>query len=96
MADNRRLPRPDADVWDWQRLAACRSMDNSRFFPLDGERGHARARREADAKRVCHDCPVLRQCRNYALTVHEPYGVWGGMTQSERRTILHGRRARKV
>ena len=96
MADTRRLPPPDADLWDWQRLAACRSMDDSHFFPLDGERGHARDQREADAKRVCQGCPVLRQCRSHALTVHEPYGVWGGLTQAERQTILHSGRHGEV
>lgn len=87
MSDTRRLPPPKVDRWDWQRLAACRTMDSSQFFPFHGERGGSRARREAEAKRVCHVCPVQRQCRDHALTVREPYGVWGGLTASERQSM---------
>lgn len=37
------------------------------------------------AKAVCQVCPVQRQCRDYAITINEPYGIWGGLTESERR-----------
>jgi WhiB family redox-sensing transcriptional regulator len=84
MADTRRLPVPVTDVWDWQMRGACRGMDSTFFFHPDGERGSARAGREARAKQVCRACPVLEQCRAHALAVHEPYGVWGGLTESER------------
>jgi WhiB family transcriptional regulator, redox-sensing transcriptional regulator len=84
MADTRRLPVPVTDVWDWQMRGACRGMDSTSFFHPDGERGSARAGREARAKQVCQACPVLEQCRAHALAVHEPYGVWGGLTESER------------
>ena len=36
------------------------------------------------AKAICATCPVLEQCREYALSAHEPYGIWGGMTEEER------------
>ena len=52
MADTRRLPGPNADMWDWQLEGSCRGMDSASFFHPDGERGPARARREARAKAV--------------------------------------------
>ena len=91
MADVRRLPGPNADVWDWQRLGACRGMDSTFFFHPDGERGPARAHRERRAKAVCQGCPVIEPCRRHALATREPYGVWGGLTEDERRLALHGR-----
>ena len=84
MADTRRLPGPNADRWDWQLVAACRGMSSSFFFHPEGERGPARARREANAKAVCMQCPALLACRRHALEVHEPYGIWGGLSEGER------------
>lgn len=88
MADTRRLPGPNADVWDWQMLGSCRGMASSAFFHPEGERGPARARRETSAKAVCLECPVLAECRAHALAVHEPYGIWGGLSESERAGIV--------
>ncbi|RZT88324.1 WhiB family redox-sensing transcriptional regulator [Pseudonocardia sediminis] len=97
MADIRRLPGPVADIYDWQMEGACRGMDSAFFFHPEGERGPARARREARAKQVCNECPVVAQCRQHALEVHEPYGIWGGLSESERDTIIRGpRRTLKV
>lgn len=84
MADVRRLPTPVSEVWDWQLHGACRGADTMLFFHPDGERGSARRRRQAAAKAVCARCPVLDECRAHALSVHEPYGVWGGMSEEER------------
>jgi WhiB family redox-sensing transcriptional regulator len=67
-------------------------MDSGSFFHPDGERGPARARREARAKAICHTCPVLEMCREHALTVHEPYGIWGGLSESERETIIRSQK----
>jgi WhiB family transcriptional regulator, redox-sensing transcriptional regulator len=63
-------------------------MDSALFFHPAGERGPARASREVHAKRICSGCPVLSQCRAHALAVHEPYGVWGGLSESERDDIV--------
>jgi WhiB family transcriptional regulator, redox-sensing transcriptional regulator len=60
-------------------------MDSSLFFHPEYERGQARAARDERAKAVCRGCPVLAACREHALTVREPYGVWGAMTVEERR-----------
>lgn len=88
MADVRRLPTPVSEVWDWQLHGACRGADTVLFFHPDGERGSARRRRQAAAKAVCARCPVLQDCRRHALQVHEPYGIWGGMSEEERARAL--------
>jgi WhiB family redox-sensing transcriptional regulator len=88
MTDTRRLPRPTTAAWDWQLRAACRGVDSTRFFNPEGERGPARQRRDASAKAVCAGCPVLMQCRGHALSVREPYGIWGGLSPHERDGIL--------
>lgn len=92
MADIRRLPGPVADLWEWQLQGACRDEDASLFFHPEGERGHARESRELAAKRICARCPVLNNCLRAALSAHEPYGVWGGATESERIEMLAGQR----
>jgi WhiB family redox-sensing transcriptional regulator len=84
MADIRRLPGPNADRWEWQLQGACRGEDSSLFFHPEGERGPSRAAREIAAKEVCARCPVVGPCRAQALATREPYGVWGGMSESER------------
>ncbi len=40
------------------------------------------------AKAVCQVCPVQGECREYALSIKEPYGIWGGLTETERRQTL--------
>ena len=81
------------DSGDWQARAACLGNDWAVFFSPDAERGHARDRREAQARQICLPCPVLEQCRDHALAVGEPYGVWGGMTEADRRR--HTKRLRR-
>ncbi|MCQ4120613.1 WhiB family transcriptional regulator [Rhodococcus tibetensis] len=78
-------PTREEIVGNWQLRAACRGTDLAVFFSPDGERGSARDRREAQARQICMPCPVLAQCRDHALTVGEPYGVWGGLTEADRR-----------
>nr|WP_269965331.1 WhiB family transcriptional regulator [Corynebacterium meitnerae] len=82
------LPGPNADFWDWQLHGACRGEASEVFYHPDGERGRARANRENRAKAICFSCPVLEQCRAHALAVAEPYGIWGGMSESERQAAL--------
>ncbi len=87
MADVSRLPRPHSEAWEWQLLGSCRGADSDLFFHPENERGLSRARREAAAKAICFRCPVLDRCREHALTVREPYGVWGGMSEAEREHV---------
>ncbi|AVT35005.1 MULTISPECIES: WhiB family transcriptional regulator [unclassified Plantactinospora] len=88
MSNVRRLPGPIVDLWEWQRLGACRGRDSAQFFHPEGERGSSRNRREASAKAVCVTCPVRAECAAHALAVREPYGVWGGFSESERLRLL--------
>lgn len=88
MVEIRRLPRPVAEAWEWQRLGACRGHDSAVFFHPDGERGSSRTRREARAKALCRRCPVRSECAAHALASREPYGVWGGFTEGERLRLL--------
>lgn len=91
-----RLPKPVAEVWDWQRLGACRGANDAVFFHPDSERGAAREARETRAKAICQRCPVLASCREYALAAEEPYGVWGGLGEQERRVIVAQRHQRRA
>ncbi|VEG27506.1 WhiB family transcriptional regulator [Actinomyces howellii] len=93
MGDSARLPGPITALWEWQYRGACMGMDSTTFFHPEGERGSARRRRDEGAKAVCRTCEVLEICREHALSTHEPYGVWGGMTEEERRAVLAGRRS---
>ncbi|MGA9870640.1 MAG: WhiB family transcriptional regulator [Rhodococcus sp. (in: high G+C Gram-positive bacteria)] len=79
-----RLPKPRNDEWEWQIEAACRSMPIGMFFPPRGLRGSALAKAERDAKLVCAQCPIVERCLQHALDCGEPYGVWGGLTVTER------------
>lgn len=83
---------PVADTWGWQQAGLCRSRSSELFFHPEGERGTAKRTREERAKEVCRNCPVIAECRAHALTVQEPYGVWGGLTEEERTAILQSPR----
>ncbi|RZT26959.1 MULTISPECIES: WhiB family transcriptional regulator [Kribbella] len=83
-----RLPRPLMDLWDWQSQAACRDVNPELFFSPESERGVRKRAREMVAKSLCGTCPVQPECRQHALAVGEPYGVWGGTTESERDNTL--------
>lgn len=87
MPDVSRLPAPLIDSYDWQLRGACRGADSAVFFLPDGERGPSKRRRERQAKAFCNGCAVLEQCREFALSSQEPYGVWGGLTPRERELL---------
>lgn len=58
------------------------------FPPPQFERKADRAERERRAKAICAECPVRRECLDYALSIREPHGIWGGLNEVERKTIL--------
>jgi WhiB family redox-sensing transcriptional regulator len=76
---------------DWQESAVCRSVDPELFFPEHAGPSH-------EAKRVCAECPVRAECLADALAHRDRYGIWGGLTDRERRRLIprpgrgHGRR----
>jgi WhiB family redox-sensing transcriptional regulator len=78
----------------WQIKAACRGPESTVFFPPTWpERRDEREVRETRAKAICNACAVRVACLEYALQIHEPHGIWGGLTENERRAVLD-RRAR--
>lgn len=78
---------PDDSTWDWQARGLCLTADNGDFFHPQNERGLARIRRDRRAKAICADCAVRIECADYAIRAHEPYGIWGGLTEEEREQI---------
>jgi WhiB family redox-sensing transcriptional regulator len=73
-----------AAFWSWRLHAACRGVDTELFYSREDERRLTRAAREQAAKAICASCPVKTPCAAYALQHHERYGIWGGLTESER------------
>ncbi len=73
----------------WAVQAACRDADPNYFFPPDG--AERRAEREALAKRICSQCVVRIDCLELALNRGESYGIWGGLNEVERRSLLRRR-----
>src|ERR1700690_977332 len=69
-------------VLEWTVDAACGGQTDLFFAPA-GERPEARVVREAAARSVCADCPVLLECRDWARE-HREYGYWGGESEEER------------
>ncbi|AKJ72237.1 putative WhiB family transcriptional regulator [Tsukamurella phage TPA4] len=76
-------PRPDRE---WHDLGLCREVDPDLWFP---ERGGS----TRDAKRICRRCPVQEKCLQQALDAGERFGVWGGVSERERRQMDRERAA---
>ena len=75
------LACPDGGTVDiWQAEALCAQTDPEAFFPEKG--GSTR-----DAKRVCGVCPVREECLKYAMDNDERFGIWGGLSERERRRL---------
>ena len=83
------LSLSDADLSDifglpeeagWQERALCAQTDPEAFFPEKG--GSTR-----EAKRICTGCEVRAECLEYALAHDERFGIWGGMSERERRRL---------
>ncbi len=68
----------------WQELANCLGVDPDLFFP---ERGAS----TREAKEVCRGCVVREDCLEFALANGEKFGIWGGLSERERRRIRRGR-----
>ena len=70
---------------DWRHQARCREYDPELFFPI-GNTGPALLQTE-EAKNVCYRCPVMDECGLWALETRIEQGVFGGMSEDERRAI---------
>jgi WhiB family redox-sensing transcriptional regulator len=88
VVDLERVPGLRPGDWGWQQYAACRGMGAATFFHPHDERDPARSERVAAAKAICERCPALNECRAYALQFREPYGIWGGLSETERASLL--------
>src|SRR5438270_8347507 len=78
-------PHPVAGDESWRLDALCAETDPEAFFPEKG--GSTR-----EAKRVCGGCPVRLQCLEFALDSDERFGIWGGLSERERRRLRLARR----
>lgn len=67
-------------VPEWQERALCAQTDPEAFFPEKG--GSTR-----EAKRICSRCEVTTECLEYAMRHDERFGIWGGMSERERRKL---------
>ncbi len=73
----------------WHLQASCRGPNNAIFFPPSRlERRTEKRRREQRAKEICAACPVQLDCRSYAFEIGEQHGIWGGLTEKERRVLV--------
>jgi WhiB family redox-sensing transcriptional regulator len=74
------LADEDGEEQDWQERALCAQTDPEAFFPEKG--GSTR-----EAKRICQGCEVRAECLEYALAHDERFGIWGGLSERERRRL---------
>ncbi len=74
------VPLSDVEALGWQEQALCAQTDPEAFFPEKG--GSTR-----EAKKVCLSCEVRVECLEYALEKDERFGIWGGLSERERRRL---------
>lgn len=76
-------------IVDWQIKAACRGPQSVVFYPPGTfERKEEKLARELQAKEICRTCSVKKACLEYAMSIREPHGIWGGLNESERKNLL--------
>ena len=76
----------------WQVKAACRGPQAAVFFPPTSfERKDEKLDRERRAKAICATCAVRRPCLDYAVRIREPHGIWGGLSEGERKRLFDAR-----
>ena len=81
---NQRIEATEGDDRAWQDQANCLGVDPDLFLP---ERGAS----TREAKEVCRGCEVRQQCLEYALANGEKFGIWGGLSERERRRLRRQR-----
>jgi WhiB family redox-sensing transcriptional regulator len=74
------LAVPITEERPWAVFAACRDRDPDVFFPATVEE-------EREAIRICNGCPVNMDCLEFALEAKASFGIWGGLTEKQRRTL---------
>jgi WhiB family transcriptional regulator, redox-sensing transcriptional regulator len=78
---------------EWVRRARCKDEDPELFFPV-GTTGSSSLQTEM-AKAVCGACEVRPECLEWALATGQDSGVWGGLSEDERRALRRARRRRQ-
>jgi WhiB family transcriptional regulator, redox-sensing transcriptional regulator len=81
------MPYISFDPEAWMLSANCLGRTDLFFAPDDSETRAERRYRESQAKSVCHDCVVRVECLSEALRSDERFGIWGGLTERERRSV---------
>jgi WhiB family transcriptional regulator, redox-sensing transcriptional regulator len=71
------------DRWNWRSAARCRTADAEGLFVTGA--------RQREARGFCRTCPVRTECLAHALDQGVEFGVWGGMTERQRRALLRAR-----
>ncbi|HEY2086986.1 MAG TPA: WhiB family transcriptional regulator [Mycobacterium sp.] len=79
------LQPSSSDDEEWRHEAACASVGGDFWFP---EKGGS----TAEAKKVCRTCPVVTECGEYALATQQRFGIWGNLSERERRHIANVRK----
>lgn len=80
------MNNPDDTIWYqptwWKDKAACRDADPALFFPPIGG-----GKAAAAAKTFCVSCPVQPECLEFAVSSRMRFGIWGGLTERQRRSV---------
>jgi WhiB family redox-sensing transcriptional regulator len=80
---------PQRNEMAWRTRGGCRGHDPEGWFPIyEGWPTSALTAQHEWAVAICRTCPVLEQCRTWALQHRERHGIWGGLWAHERRLIL--------
>lgn len=87
-------PGGPRERYDWLEAAGCRGVELDVFFPVG--QGRAAGWDESRAKAICHACPVVDACREWALRVAPEFGIFGGLDPDERRGLRLTRRRRRT
>lgn len=74
----------DGTPWNWRDDARCYGTDTESFYPAQGVH-------PATAKRICQLCDVRAECLEYSLRMNDRNGVWGGLSEAERKPLLLAR-----
>jgi WhiB family redox-sensing transcriptional regulator len=69
----------------WRNLAACLDEDPERFFPIGN--GTEAVTQMEEAKGICSQCDVVQTCLQWAMSAGQDTGVWGGLSEDERRAL---------
>jgi WhiB family redox-sensing transcriptional regulator len=82
--------QPELEREAWRDEAACLDYDPELWFPA-GQTGAWSAQAD-EAKAICRDCPVRAQCLSWALATRQNHGIWGGMDETERKSLRRHQR----